>query len=400
MPAVDRHWLIQRFAVAVFALVSTGLGLPMALGAAAIVCSAIGITAAHGSQYEITSIGTLPGHTSSGLVAVSPDGRTAVGGSGGRAILWTRAGGLVDLGVLPGGTSSVATAISDDGTVVAGQSESSDRERAFRWTNETGMQDLGKLTPAGWSSWATGISGDGQVIVGTAVETTQIWAVKWTASSGIEAIEENPGFQEAWGISRDGQVVIGTYRPDPTVFDSAAKWTAEHGVQSLGLLPEGGQGWASAYGLNSDGSIIVGTNSLNPGNKPVVWRNSLTPEELPHPPGSTLASLAATSETGTVMVGTGSVPFEGARAAIWLNMTQALWLDDYLAGIGVDLTGWSRLETATGISSDGMTIIGNGIYNGETRGFVVTVPEPSTHAGILGGLTFAGYWLLRRTRRA
>ena len=51
------------------------------------------------------------------------------------------------LGILPGGNSSRALAINDSGVIV-GSSTSSSGDRAFIWTEETGMTDLNNASSA------------------------------------------------------------------------------------------------------------------------------------------------------------------------------------------------------------------------------------------------------------
>jgi hypothetical protein len=73
-------------------------------------------------------------------------------------------------------------------------------------------------------------------------------------------------------------------------------------------------------------------------------------------------------------------------------------LKSYLTSHGADLTGWT-LTNATGISADGLTIVGNGLNaDGEVEGWVArlspaAVPEPSSVVmaglGLLGGLGLA-----------
>ncbi len=55
------------------------------------------------------------------------------------------------------------------------------------------------------------------------------------------------------------------------------------------------------------------------------------------------------------------------------NLVDILTID-----LELDLTGWTLYE-ATGISADGLTIVGNGINpNGNYEGWIATIPEPTT----------------------
>ncbi len=98
-------------------------------------------------------LGDLPGGLfRSEANAISADGTVVVGfgssASGGRAVLWTLADGIISLGDLPGGnSSSVANGVSADGTVVVGASSSTSGTEAFRWTLAEGMIGLGDRTP-------------------------------------------------------------------------------------------------------------------------------------------------------------------------------------------------------------------------------------------------------------
>lgn len=112
---------------------------------------------------------------------VSRDGAVIVGAaeltSGGavHAASWTQAGVIRDLGVLPGTTNSGAWAVNADGSIIVGTSVEGTNGIAFRWTQATGMQDLGALLAKAGVNMkgvslgaASGISGDGQFIVGGA----------------------------------------------------------------------------------------------------------------------------------------------------------------------------------------------------------------------------------------
>jgi len=60
-------------------------------------------------------------------------------------------------------------------------------------------------------------------------------------------------------------------------------------------------------------------------------------------------------------------------------------------------TGWTELFSASAISDNGI-IVGAGVYNGEIRGFVLTVPEPATAGILILGTT--GLLATRRRRSA
>jgi hypothetical protein len=44
----------------------------------------------------------------------------------------------------------------------------------------------------------------------------------------------------------------------------------------------------------------------------------------------------------------------------------------------LDVSGWSGLSTAYGISDDGLTIVGAGFRGGVHEAWVAHIPEPST----------------------
>jgi hypothetical protein len=64
------------------------------------------------------------------------------------------------------------------------------------------------------------------------------------------------------------------------------------------------------------------------------------------------------------------------RPFIWEASMGMVPLDSFLTGIGVNLEGW-RLWSVRTISADGTGIIGDGIYQGQDRAFLITIPTPS-----------------------
>jgi probable HAF family extracellular repeat protein len=143
---------------------------------------------------------------------------------------------MQDLGTLPGGASSTAYGVSADGSVVVGYAvNASGQRRAFRWTAEGGMQDLGTL--GGSWSVAYGVSADGSVVVGVAQTADgRQRAFRWTAEGGMQDLGtlgrliEIEGYSSAYGVSADGSVVVG--KSDHSSF----RWTAQTGMQDLNVI--------------------------------------------------------------------------------------------------------------------------------------------------------------------
>jgi uncharacterized membrane protein len=109
------------------------------------------------------------------------------------------------------------------------------------------------------------------------------------------------------------------------------------------------------------------------------------------PGGSFNSHALGASSDGSVVVGYGNSD-SGYEAFIW-NATDGIRnLRDVLVndfGLGPQLTGWTLLD-ARGISSDGLTIVGNGLNpSGDTEAWIATMPEPATICLLgLGSMVF------------
>jgi uncharacterized membrane protein len=182
------------------------------------------------------------------------------GGGFTRAFRWTGTGLPEDLGTM-GLKDSYAWGISGDGKVVVGHVENSGPftfpYQAFRWTPTEGMQGLGWLPQSG-SSRANGVSRDGQTVVGVSMIGLDDRAFVWTQATGMKALPLLPGATYPWcaanAVSADGSVVVGSsYGPDGKSYP--VRWVFGQ-VENLSLDPFYSS--IQAYAVCDDGSVIGG----------------------------------------------------------------------------------------------------------------------------------------------
>lgn len=341
---------------------------------------AAGLASFAGAQ-TITNIGVSAGGQWSAASAVSANGQ-AVASTVDMSVAhrWT-AGGFDSLGALPGAFGASAEDISGDGTAIAGTVFFVDPEetiRAYRWTSSGGMVSLGVL-PGGIASLGNGISGDGTVVTGASFDGDfSPTAFRWTSADGMQSLGTVAGGTSSEGrrVSHNGSTIVGV--SDTPSGTRAFSWTSGGGMQNLGLLAATDDG-SSAWGVNADGSVVAGSS----GASAVIWTNGVA-QGLQSLPGAS-NSIAYTLSADGSLIGGYSFFGQEPRATLWSQELGAVDLNNYLLTLGIDLTGWV-LQYTRDISFDGTTIVGEGTFNGEFRGWVVTIPAPSAAAllGMLG----------------
>ena len=212
-------------------------------------------------------------------VDVSDDGSVVVA----FAIRW-KDGQVTFLPAL-GGCCSDTHGVSRDGVVVVGSSSNGHPDpnrntRAFRWTEATGMEDLGVLQD-GLEAIAEGANHDGSVIVGQARNKDAFWrAFRWTSAGGMREIGTLGGsMSAAFAASADASVIVGQSLITTALgSERAFRWTTKKQMQDLRreLLEHGVtavQDWIllAALSVSADGTVIVGYGR-NPNKQFEAWR--------------------------------------------------------------------------------------------------------------------------------
>ena len=328
--------------------------------------------------------GPLIGYSTVSGYAVS-DGGTVVGiGLGSsvqQAVRWTPGGGISGLGYLPGYTKSYALDVSGDGATVVGYSlTSAGQSQAFRWTQAGGMTGLG-----GNGSFARGVSDNGSVITGdTFVLGSGTRAFRWTPGGGMQNIGTLAGDNTSAGnaVSADGKTIAGlSYQILPsgdTTNWQAFRWTETGGMVGLGRLP--GDTSSQATAVSADGSFIIGMSGTS-----YIQQTGFRWSQSEGLINLGLYEALGVSGDGSVVVG--SVRTTGA--AIWDAAHGVRDLKQLLMAEGINMNNWSS-NSAQDVSADGTIITGIGNYNGQSRLWVVVIPEPGATALVLLGL--AAFW--------
>ncbi|MCO6043656.1 hypothetical protein NG895_07030 [Aeoliella sp. ICT_H6.2] len=343
---------------------------------------------------EFIPLGHLsPGYPNSFPGDISGDGSVVAGealvanGNVHDAFRWTESTGLVELGVSDyqdNGVTATASGISRDGSVIVGGSS----EGGFRWTEWAGIEHFDSPVAA------LGVNADGTVVIGdTAGDTpTNLQAFRWTTDTGVVPLGYLPGgnWSRAGGVAGDGSVVVG-FSASPLMLMpdrwEAFRWTEATGMVGLGHLPGGGES-SRASAISDDGTTIVGYSDSPSGRQAMLWTESTAMIGLGDLPGGAFNSWARdVSADGSIIVG-GASTSDGRTAFIWDEFSGMRSLESVLAAANVDFSGW-RLTNALAVSDDGRAVAGLGTNpDGHQEAWLVrldsnAVSEPATNTLLL-----------------
>jgi len=318
--------------------------------------------------------------------------------------MWTASGGITLIGGVGGndGYGGQAT-ISNDGSRVGGTNINGDTGKGEAaiydtgtgtWTNLGGIgTTVDNSTSSGW-----GISGDGQTLVGLGWDPgVEGRAIRWSQGTGmVDMGSTSPGRASRANTTNNNGTIIGGWQDNDNGRQGAV-WI--NGVQKL-LADSNGFAVSEALAISGDGQWVTGVayGSLSP-----YRYNTVTEvlEYLPVVSGDFFFPSAlgtAISDDGKTIVGTVrdfGPPF-GAPGFIWRDGFGAMTLNDYFDSMGVVYEEGFFFSTPLSMSGDGLTMSGYGISQTEGLvGWVVTVPTPGT-AIVLG---FCGMFGAARRRR-
>lgn len=315
---------------------------------------------------------------------VSGDGARVVGlqsvFAGYEAGVWSPDTGVVSTGIsvrYPTGSFSRRLSISADGGTIVGTLLNGG---PFRLRIGESVEPI--VVPGAMTfTWGIAASGSGDVVVG--FDTGGLSAFRWTSDTGPVAIGAPAGtvFARAFDLAADGHhaVVAGSVSGTGTsrVFRVDTAGTADDTTITTWVS----QG-ANALAISGDGLCIAAPvrSLMNEPGPLAIWREGLGVEVVGLPPGAHSVDAAAMSFDGRTVVGI-ALGSSGVRAYLWSVDLGMVDLQTLIAASGVDLSDW-QLQRATGVSADGLTIVGQGQHrvNGEwfDQSWIVTIPAPST----------------------
>ncbi|QOJ14461.1 MAG: hypothetical protein HRU75_07330 [Planctomycetia bacterium] len=345
--------------------------------APALVATILVVSGAHAA--DILPIGTTGTWTdTTSARGLSADGSTVVGTASSatgdvRPFLWKPTVG--DIWIHNGQPTWYYTeglAINANGTVAVGAGYDGNYQRQWRWTQASNvLTDIGNLCNCA-GAYATGVSADGSVVAGYSA-APGFHATRWTSATGLVNLGTAGMIESiARGITPDGTAIVGHGLVTAIGLRGFIRYGDGTWVQ---LQPNNAGEGTIALAVGSTPNMVAGYS----GSEATRWES-----EVPMPLGilfgessSVATAIHATGDVVGGHSGGNLVPQSNNNGGwIWTQTRGMVRLSDFLASQGVDITGWSHLDGVSGFSQNGTVLIGNGVYNGKARGFMVRGLDP------------------------
>lgn len=293
-------------------------------------------------------------------------------------VMWDNEAGSVEIGEISGEELiSGTTSISSDAKYVSGTMTNPDSgiNEMARYDIAAGTWTfLGNLnsSPDGTSAW--GMTSDGSTVVGLGMFSG--WeghAVKWSQATGlVDMGSTTPGSSSrANGINNDGSVVVG-WQDDDYGDRFAVYW--KDNVQTF-IKNNGYEVTGEAQAVTPDGNTIVGISEEE--EAAFVWNVVDGYTSIKHPDPMYIGGASGISDDGKTVIGyfrPWGAPATSGEGFIWTKETGALNLNEYVASIGYDELGIT-FSLPLGISPNGRNIVGLGASGNGISGFVIKLPE-------------------------
>ncbi len=307
------------------------------------------------------ALGFLPDARLTELSDLSADGSVVVASSGVegqwfRAVSWTLEDGLRVIPELS--DTSTVSGISGDATVVVGYENEGGVDRPFRL--QDGVLDYLGLDTSGSMTDANDVSSDGSTIVGSRSEGLAIRAFRWTEATGVMDLGELEADEHSYAFATngDGSVVVGLIGVPPDY--AGFRWDTDSGFQRLELPP--GARNVENISVSADGRWIAFYAVRDGESLLFSWSDGeLT--ELPRIPGNEGNQVFGISGDGSAIVG------RSGLATLWRRGQPVRLVQELLEEAGVDLSAW-ELDGAQAISDDGRVVIGSGFCRNRAQAWI------------------------------
>jgi len=233
------------------------------------------------------------------------------------------------------------------------------------------------------------ISGDGSVVFGSTERTESNTVVgsrayRWTEQGGLQMLPDyrtGALFTSVEGMSQDGSTAVGRGRTQFFGYEQAWKWTEGGGFTVLPTVPGAFSTDSAAYASNFDGSIIVGRGAgpISGTGRALVWRGDQITELLPLP-GYRIADAYDVSDDGSVITGLNGSSDIGLpqMQTIWTQPTGWVPALDYFRMHGVEVPSYYVTSSSINVSADGRTFSMTLFDTRTSQGImsVVAIPSP------------------------